>query len=268
MINIPPGILVIHWSFGIAKVGERAPRGQSAAAFASMDVRRSNSRILHPYSTLPRVALRWIMTVRERRRRVGVGSRDPVTQETATMQRTLVCTSLGVALVLSAMSAIAAAEDYTKPTKQHEGMAHEVGIWDADVTMWMDPEAEPQKSKAVETNEMLGKMWLMGKFDGEFMGEKFMGRSAMGYDPIKKKYVGGWVDSMSPFMFRMEGDYDEDSKTLTMMGESVDCMTGKPMKSKMVTTYEGDGKKTFEMYRLGDDGELVKTMEAKYTRRK
>jgi hypothetical protein len=186
------------------------------------------------------------------------------------MKRTMLSASVGVALLYSALPSIVAAEDYTKPTKQHEEMTHEVGVWDADVTMWMAPEAEPQKSKAVETNEMLGKMWLMSKFEGEFGGEKFEGRSAMGYDPIKRKYVGGWVDTMSPFMFRMEGDYDEGSKTLTMFGEGIDCMTGKPHKGKLVTTFDGKDKKTFEMYRQdeSDPSKWSKTMEAKYTRRK
>jgi hypothetical protein len=159
------------------------------------------------------------------------------------------------------------AEDFTKPTKEHESMAHEVGVWDADVTIWMSRDAEPEKSQAVESNEMLGKFWLMSKFEGEFAGEKFEGRSATGYDPMKKKYFGGWIDSVSPFMFHLEGNYDADSKTLTMIGQGIDCMTGKPIKSRLVTKYDGDDKKTFEMYRLEDGGDW-KTMEAKYTRRK
>ncbi len=185
------------------------------------------------------------------------------------MQRSLLCASLSALLLFSALPLLAAAEEYTKPTEHHEAMTHEVGVWDADVTVWMAPDAEPEKSKAVETNEMLGKMWLMSRFEGEFGGEKFLGRSATGYDPIKKKYVGGWVDTMSPFMFRMEGDFDEDSDTLTMMGEGIDCMTGKPIKSKLVTKYQGDDMKTFEMYRQdeSDPSKWSKTMEAKYTRR-
>jgi hypothetical protein len=186
------------------------------------------------------------------------------------MQRTFLCTSLCVALLISAASTVAAAEDYTKPTKQHESMAYEVGTWDADVSMWMSPDAEPMKSKAVEKNELLGKMWLMSQFEGEFGGEKFTGRSALGYDPIRKKFVGGWVDSMSPFMMRMEGDYDEASHTLTMMGEGTDVMTGKSAKHKMVTQYESQDEKTFTMYQQdgGDDDEWQKTMEIKFSRRK
>jgi hypothetical protein len=99
------------------------------------------------------------------------------------------------------------AQSYMEPTKQHEEMAHEEGVWDAEVTMWEKPDSEPTKSKAVETNKMLGKMWLLSEFEGEFAGEKFTGHGHMGYDPIKKKYVGAWIDTMSPFMWTMEGDY-------------------------------------------------------------
>jgi hypothetical protein len=168
------------------------------------------------------------------------------------------------------MHATTLAQDFAKPTKFHEAMAHDVGVWDADVSVWMSPEAEPAKSKAVETNEMLGKFWLMSKFEGEFGGEKFTGASVMGYDPVKKKYIGGWVDSMSPFKMAMEGDYDEDSKTLTMIGEVTDFMTGKPGKHKMVTKYTGKDAKTFTMYREGEGGddEWQKTMVIEFTRQK
>jgi hypothetical protein len=185
------------------------------------------------------------------------------------MKRTL-CRNIAAASLLLALPLAAVAQEYAKPTKEHEGMTHEVGEWDADVSMWMEPGGEPQKSKAVEKNEMLGKFWLMSKFEGEFQGAPFTGMSAYGYDPIKKKYTGGWVDSMSPFMMTMEGEYDDDSKTLTMMGSGTDFMTGKPCKMKMITKYESDDEKTFTMY--GEDkekkGEWQKTMEIKYTRRK
>jgi hypothetical protein len=187
------------------------------------------------------------------------------------MKRSFHCRIVGnVLLLLVAAQSDVAAEDYMTPTAQHEALQHDVGVWDAEVTMWMTADAEPTKSKAVETNEMLGKMWIMGKFEGELGGQPYTGRSAVGYDPIKKKYYGGWVDTMSPFMWRMEGEYDEDSRTLTMMGEGIDCMTGKPFKGKMITRYEGDDAKVFEMHHPveGEEGKWWKSMEARYTRRK
>lgn len=172
-------------------------------------------------------------------------------------------------LALLAMTPLAmAAENFMTPTKHHNEMARDVGVWDAEVSMWMEPESEPVKSKAVETNKMLGKMWLLSEFEGSFGGEKFSGRGAFGYDPIKKKYVGGWIDTMSPFMMKMEGDYDVETHTLTMLGEGTDCMTGKACKSKIITRYESEDSKTFEMHGQGEDGKWFKTMEAKYTRRK
>jgi hypothetical protein len=186
------------------------------------------------------------------------------------MERIFSLTTLVIALLVFSVQSVASAEDYTKPTKEHEAMAEDVGKWDADVSMWMSPDAEPMKSKAVETNEMMGKLWLISKFEGDFGGEKFEGASATGYDPVKKKFVGTWVDTMSPFPMSLEGEYDEGSKTLTMMGEGTDHMTGKPCKMKMVTKYAGDDKKTFTMYGEGKDGgeKWQKTMVIEYTRRK
>ncbi len=44
----------------------------------------------------------------------------------------------------------------------------------------------------------------------------FHGQGQTGYDPAKKKYIGTWVDSMSPTIMMMEGDFDPRTKTLTM----------------------------------------------------
>ena len=84
-----------------------------------------------------------------------------------------ICASLAIVMLL--LTGLAPAEDYAKPTKFHDAMEHEVGVWDADVSLWMEPGGDPQQSKAVETNEMLGKMWLLSKFEGEFGGQKFEG---------------------------------------------------------------------------------------------
>ena len=162
------------------------------------------------------------------------------------------------------------AQEPPKPTKQHEELKTEVGVWDAEVSMYMSPDAQPFKSKAVETNEMFGDFWLMSKFEGDFGGMKFKGHSMLGYDPTKKKYVGTWTDTMSPYLMTMEGDYDEATHTSTMYGTGTSIETGKPEKSKMVTQYTSDDEKTFTMYmeKPGAEDEWIKVMEIKYKRRK
>ena len=68
--------------------------------------------------------------------------------------------------------------------------------------------------------------WTVSLFESEFMGMPFRGRSTLGYDPQKKKWVGTWVDSMSPSMFVMEGGYDAAGKVLTMHCRGPHMATG------------------------------------------
>src|SRR5207247_10306253 len=96
----------------------------------------------------------------------------------------------------------------------------------------------------------LGVLWLTSTFEGEFGGMKFSGRGYDTYDPIKKKYVGVWVDSMSTSPMTMEGTYDKEAKTLTTTGEGPG-MDGKPTKYKSVVHYKDDDNMQMDMY-MGD----------------
>jgi len=175
------------------------------------------------------------------------------------------------AIVLSAAAARAQeTPPLMVPTPQHTEMAREVGVWDGESTTWAQPGAEPEKSKCVETNRMIGKMWLCSQFEGEYGGEKFVGEMHMGYDPVKKKYVGTWVDSISPFMYTLEGEYEIPTHTLTIVMNGTSALTGKPETAKNTTRYVDENTKVFEMHMPveGKDGEWWKMMEIKYTRRK
>jgi hypothetical protein len=102
------------------------------------------------------------------------------------------------------------------------------------------------------------------------MGEKFTGRMNLGYDPTKKKYVATWVDSISPYMQSLEGDYDPATRTLSMTMTGTDFASGETATAKITTRYVDDDHKTFEMQAQppGQPGKWVKVMETKYTRRK
>jgi hypothetical protein len=185
--------------------------------------------------------------------------------------------SIAVALVallaLPAFAATIAAQEMPAllvPTREHKEMAREVGVWDAEASLRVSPDAGPVTSKGVETVKMMGEFWLVSTFEGEMMGQPFRGQGQTTYDPLKKKYVGTWIDTMAPTLNTLEGDYDVKTHTLTMMMTGVDPMTSKPMKWKTVTRYESDDAKTFEMYlpAEGQEGQWWKTFEIKYKRRK
>jgi len=55
----------------------------------------------------------------------------------------------------------------------------------------------PEVSTGVETNTLVGGLWLVSDFQGRWGSQPFHGHGTFGYDTSKKKYVGIWVDSMS-----------------------------------------------------------------------
>jgi hypothetical protein len=154
-----------------------------------------------------------------------------------------------------------------QPGKEHKFLQFDVGIWDATMKIWEKPDAKPVETKAVEKCEMLrGGFWLLSRFDGQIGSMKYSGAGTFGYDPTEKKFVGTWIDSMNPYMLTMKGDYDETTKTLTMMGENREP-DGKMHSSKEIARRIDDNTRVFELHMQGDDGKYFKMMEITYKRR-
>lgn len=156
-----------------------------------------------------------------------------------------------------------------KPGPEHEVFKNDLGTWDATVESFMAPGQPPTASKGVETNTMgPGGFFLITDFQSEFGGMPFHGHGTAGYDPIKKKYVSTWIDSMSPGHNIGEASYEPATKTLTGWMEGLDPMEGKVVKSKMVSHWKDDNTRTFSMYKTLPDGKEVLMMRITYTRRK
>ncbi len=155
-------------------------------------------------------------------------------------------------------------------TRWHKMLKDDAGVWDAEMKIWMQgPEAEPLVTKGVERNRMVGDYWLVSDFTADLGGQEFTGHGQTGYDPVKKKFVGTWIDSMSASLSPMEGTYDEKTGELTMMMTSVDPVSGQEVKSKSVSKPKGQNARVFTMFMQGPDGgdTWVKSMELIYTRR-
>ncbi len=133
------------------------------------------------------------------------------------------------------------------------------------------PESEPTVARGIETNTVVpGGLWLVSIFQGEFDGVKFEGRGQYGYDPRKKKYVGTWVDSMSPTLTVLEGSYDAMTRTMTYTGDGVCPKDGSKLIERMVTKIQGDDRRVFTLYVTGapTGGKEAKVMEIEYTKRR
>ena len=174
---------------------------------------------------------------------------------------------LATLLTLTTMTAAPlCAQEMQKPGPQHQKLHSHVGTWDAAMEM-MGPDGKPMPSKGVSEVTMgLGGFWLLDDFHGDLGGMPFHGKGATGFDPIKGKYVGTWMDSMSPSMMVLEGDFDAAGKVLTMSGMGMG-MDGKPAMHRMVTTHVDANTKRFEMFVTGADGKETKVMTITYTKR-
>jgi hypothetical protein len=170
-------------------------------------------------------------------------------------------------LVLVVQTAAAQQQPSSLLTPQHELLNNDVGTWETTITIWPEPDAEPIVSHGRETSELLpGGLWLVTQFEGEMAGMPCTGAGAWGYDPVEKKYVGAWVDSMTPYLTTMKGDYDPQTKTMTLMTDGRDPATGKKVQYKVTTQYLDDGTKLAQMYATGADGQAWKMSEVRYRR--
>jgi Protein of unknown function (DUF1579) len=177
---------------------------------------------------------------------------------------------LMVGLGLVGLPWVARGQGAPQPTPEHERMARNVGAWDATIKSWMQgPDSEPMVSKGVETIKLMpGGLWSLSEFHGKFGDADFHGAGQTGYDPAKKKYIGTWVDSMETSIMMMEGDFDPQTKTLTMYSKGTGP-NGTPYDAKTVEVHKDGEHRVFTMFMKSDEtkGEYVKVMEISYVKR-
>ena len=99
------------------------------------------------------------------------------------------------------------------------------------------------------------------------MEQPFHGQGLTGYDNLKKKYVGTWIDNMGTGIMRSEGTCDGACKTITFEGEMMDPMLKKMTKYKY--TFEVKSNDEFAMRWWSpsmSDGKMFEMMTITYTR--
>jgi hypothetical protein len=191
-----------------------------------------------------------------------------IQRSTAMQPKLPALAAIAVAVITCfAITPVRAQDLFPKPTSQHDLLKKDVGTWDATMKIWPVQGARPIQSKGTEKNQLLpGGLWLASEFDGKFAGQRFVGKGAYGYDPDDKKYVGTWVDSITPYVIAMKGDYDPATQTLTTISERRDPETGERYTTRQVTHYIDDDTRTVEFHRLGKDSTSWKVMEIQYKR--
>jgi len=166
--------------------------------------------------------------------------------------------------------------EMSKLNENHKLLSSLDGNWNYTIKFWMnpDPNAKPQESKgtAVRKSMMGGRYFVMdvsGKMempgeDGKMKDVQFKGMGVEGYDNVKKKFVGSWIDNMGTGIQFSEGTYDPATKTFTYTSE-MEPVPGMKTQVRELLKIADNDHMMFEWYE-NQAGQEKKTMEIAYTR--
>ena len=160
--------------------------------------------------------------------------------------------------------------EFPKPAKEHSILRQFEGDWDAQCRiLGHGAERDALESSGREYAKLgYGGFWLTLDFSGEMHEKSFEGRGTIGWDPLKKKYLVTWFDSLNPRMLIAEGDADPSGRILTVEATVVDPVCQEPYQKKLVFEIKDKTTRTLNFIMTDDEGKDRRLMEIVYTRRK
>lgn len=156
---------------------------------------------------------------------------------------------------------------FMTPGPEHKVLDTKVGHWNLVVRMWQDPSAPPTESTATsDIKWVMGGRYIQEECRGSFMEQPFEGMGFAGFDNMKQKYFGTWIDNMGTGFMMSEGTYDPARKAILYKGKGPDVMVGEYVPVRSVDTFVDANTMKAEMFSAWKDGKEYKMMEINYTR--
>ena len=155
------------------------------------------------------------------------------------------------------------------PGAPHAMLARMAGEWTCSVQYQMDPSQPAQESQSSATiTSMMDGRYIQEVDSGQMMGMPFSGMGLYGFDNVIGKYVSSWIDNMGTGIMTSVGTPDASGKVIEWIGTMNDPVSGKPAKSRMVTTVVDDDHHTLEMFGVPPGGKQeMKVMTIHYVRK-
>ncbi|HZE96457.1 MAG TPA: DUF1579 domain-containing protein [Planctomycetota bacterium] len=174
-------------------------------------------------------------------------------------------------VLLLAAAGAAVPQEHRSPTPRAEVslLRQFEGEWDALSQVVGMSDRESHETNGRETARMgVGGLWLCIEFHGDIDDTPFEARGQMGYDPMTRKYVMSWVDSVSPRMKVAEGWADSSGKVFTLRSECRDPLTEHCVRETLVLEIRDRDHRTLRATVRSREGDERQTMQILYTRRK
>jgi hypothetical protein len=155
------------------------------------------------------------------------------------------------------------------PQKEHQWLQKLVGEWTCEGDATMEPGKPPEKFKTTESVRSLGGLWIVAEGQGEMPdGDTATTLMTLGYDPLKRRYVGTWIGSMMTHLWLYDGGLDAAERVLTLDAEGPSMAAdGKMAKYRDVIEFKSDDHRVLSSHWLDDDGDWRQFMTANYRRK-
>ena len=152
------------------------------------------------------------------------------------------------------------------PSASHARLTPMVGTWKAKTTFVMEPGAPPQVSDGTSVHRLvLGGRFLEQVYKGTSMGMPFEGIGFTGYDNVRQRYVGAWMDSFGTGVMTSVGVGKPTDERIDSVAEAIDP-TGNKIVFDTMFRIKNHEHHSFEMWTKSPDGKKYRVMLIEYER--
>jgi hypothetical protein len=152
------------------------------------------------------------------------------------------------------------------PDEILEPLLEEVGVWDADVELYVgDVAKQPIQKTGIQTNRLVSKgRYMLNDF--RYTDGSYEGTGLWGWDAYDNRYSGIWMDGDHYLVRHDVGYYDRASKT--MLWEADTLQTDGVTTRLRITQHFAGATRTFQMDRMdASTGKFTKLIFMKFTKR-
>ncbi len=163
---------------------------------------------------------------------------------------------------------MAAWEKAMAPGEEHRRLEPLVGTWKTKTTFWMEPGGPPSASDGISEHRwVLGDRFVEQVYRGTAMGMPFEGIGFTGYDNVKRKYIGTWMDSMSTGIMSSLGTGKPSPEKVSFEARSSDPVSRGEITFQCVVNVRDRDHHSYEMWTRTPAGKRYRTMLVEYERR-
>src|SRR5688500_11291052 len=154
--------------------------------------------------------------------------------------------------------------------QEHRWLQQMVGEWTWESEATMEPGKPPEKFGGTETVRSLGDLWIVAEGEGMMLGDSVhKTMMTLGYDPLKKRFVGTWLGSMMGYLWIYEGVLDRDEKVLTLDAEGPSMeVEGEIRPYQDIIEFRSDDHRVLRSQIQSANGQWHHFMTANYRRTK